>query len=127
MRPINYLKAFSIMLIFAGFFLNTSQAQTEAFDSSRLIQNSIQERINDVFIGDLTEIRKRRLLRVLVSYNRTNFFHSLKGQHGLEHDLIQAYIKYLNRGPRKERYQTHAVFLARPFNQLFSELKAGKG
>ncbi|MGM0541636.1 MAG: transglycosylase SLT domain-containing protein, partial [Pseudomonadota bacterium] len=32
-----------------------------------------------------------------------------------------------NRGPRKERYQTHAVFLARPFNQLFSELKAGKG
>lgn len=127
MRPINYLKAFSAILIFASFSTKTSQAQTGAFDNSRLIQSSIQQRINDVFIGDLTEIRKRRLLRVLVSYNRTNFFHTIKGQHGLEHDLIQAYVKYLNRGPRKERYQTHAVFLARPFNQLFSELKAGKG
>lgn len=127
MRPINYLKAFSTMLIFASFLLTTSQAQREAFDNSHLIQNSIKERINDVFIGDLAEIRKRRILRILVSYNRTNFFHTLKGQRGLEHDLIQAYIKYLNRGPRKERYQTHAVFLARPFNKLFSELKAGKG
>ncbi len=127
LRATNYLKAFSIMLIFSSLALRTSQAQTEASDSARLIQNSIKERINDVFIGDLAEIRKRRILRVLVSYNRTNFFHSIKGQRGLENDLIQAYIKYLNRGPRKERYQTHAVFLARPFNKLFSELKAGKG
>lgn len=115
------------MLIFASLALKTSQAQAEASDSAYLIQNSIGERINDVFIGDLAEIRKRRILRVLVSYNRTNFFHTIKGQRGLESDLIQAYIKYLNRGPRKERYQTHAVFLARPFNKLFSELKAGKG
>ena len=115
------------MLIFASLFLKTSQAKTEAFDNSRLIQNSIKERINDVFIGDLKEIRKRRILRVLVSYNRTNFFLTLKGQRGLEHDLVQAYIKYLNRGPRKEHYQTHVVFLARPFNKLFSELKSGKG
>jgi len=127
LRPINYLKAFSIMLIFASLALGTSQAQTEAADSSRLIQNSLKERINDVFIGDLAEIRQRRILRVLVSYNRTNFFHTIRGQRGLESDLVQAYIKYLNRGPRKERYQTQVVFLARPFNKLFSELKAGKG
>jgi len=127
LRPINYLKALSITLLFVSFALTTSQAKTEAFESSNLIQNSMKGRINDVFIGDLAEIRKRRILRVLVSYNRTNFFHTIKGQRGLENDLVQAYIKYLNRGPRKERYQTHAVFLARPFNKLFSELKAGKG
>lgn len=115
------------MLVFIALPLKTSQAQTGTFDKTRLIQNSIEERINDVFIGDLTEIRKRRILRVLVSYNQTNFFHTIKGQRGLEHDLVQAYIKYLNRGPRQERYQTHVVFLARPFNELFSDLKAGKG
>lgn len=66
------------MLIFASLALKTSQAQAEASDSAYLIQNSIGERINDVFIGDLAEIRKRRILRVLVSYNRTNFFTPLK-------------------------------------------------
>lgn len=90
-------------------------------------QESLSTRINDAFIGDLKEIRQRRVLRVLVSYNRTNFFHTPKGQRGLEYDLIKAYEKYLNRGPRKERYQTHVIFLARPFNNLFSELKAGYG
>lgn len=90
-------------------------------------QHSLSGRINDAFIGDLGSIRERRILRVLVSYNRTNFFHTIKGQRGLEHDLIKAYEKHLNRGPRKEEYKTHIVFLARPFNKLFDELSAGHG
>lgn len=89
--------------------------------------DSIQQRIHQVFIGDLPEIRERRILRVLVSYNRTNFFHTDKGQRGLEHDLMVAYEDYLNRGPRKERYKTHIVFLARPFNQLLDALVKGEG
>lgn len=121
------IKTLLIVFIFASFFSKSAFANVEGSDNSPLLKNSIKERINDVFIGDLQEIRQRRILRVLVSYNQTNFFHTLKGQRGLEHDLIQAYIKHLNRGPRKERYQTHVVFLARPFNDLFSELSAGKG
>lgn len=88
---------------------------------------SIQNRINQTFIGDLPQIRERRLLRVLVSYNRTNFFHTDKGTKGIERDLMVAYEKYLNRGPRKERYKTHIVFLTRPFNQLFDALAKGEG
>lgn len=90
-------------------------------------EQTIGARINSAFIGDLKEIRERRILRVLVSYNRTNFFHTTRGDRGIEHDLIKEYEKYLNRGPRKERYKTHVVFLARPFNQLLSDLKAGYG
>ena len=88
---------------------------------------SVQSRLNNLFIGDLPEIRERRLLRVLVSYNRTNFFHSNKGERGIEHDLMVAYEKYLNRGPRKERYKTHVVFLTLPFDQLFDALLSGRG
>ena len=90
-------------------------------------QATVSERINQPFIGDLKEIRERRILRVLVSYNKTNFFHTTKGDRGLEHDLIKEFEKYLNRGPRKERYKTHVVFLARPFDQLFTDLKNGHG
>lgn len=101
------------------------------FSTVALAQTTSNASINNLltqpFVGDLSEIRKRRTLRVLVSHNRTNFFDTKKGKRGLEHDLIIAYESYLNRGPRKERYKTHVVFLAHPFDQLFSELLAGRG
>lgn len=80
-------------------------------------------------MGDLKQIRQRRILRVLISYNRTHFFGAAKGEGelGFEHDLIKAYEAYLNRGPKQERYQTHVVFLAHPFESLISELNAGHG
>ncbi|MBN2647167.1 MAG: transporter substrate-binding domain-containing protein [Thiotrichales bacterium] len=87
----------------------------------------LSKRINSQFIGDLEAIRERRILRVLVSYNRTNFFYSENGTHGLEHDLMTAYENYLNRGPRQERFKTHLVFLTRPFNQLLDALQRGEG
>ena len=111
-----------------GLFLSVPLADSSlSRQTKNSIQNSLSERINQPFIGDLEQIRQRRVLRVLVSYNGTNFFHTIKGQRGLEHDLIKAYEKYLNRGPRKERYQTHVIFLTRPFNQLFDELLTGHG
>ncbi|WP_319557827.1 transglycosylase SLT domain-containing protein [Thiomicrorhabdus sp.] len=88
---------------------------------------SLNKRINASFIGDLNEIRERRVLRVLISYNRTNFFHTHKGDRGIEHDLLKAYEDYLNRGPRREKYKTHIVFLTRPFNELIADLRAGFG
>ncbi|GKT11085.1 MAG: hypothetical protein ISEC1_P0048 [Thiomicrorhabdus sp.] len=120
----------ALLIIFLGTGLLPGQTLAKSLNNSQPsppAQNSLTERINDAFIGDLKEIRERRILRVLVSYNRTNFFHTIKGQRGLEHDLIKAYEKYLNRGPRQERYKTHVVFLARPFNSLFAELEAGRG
>ncbi len=118
------LKATVLLVCTLTTFLVSSQVPPSA---SQTIQDSLFERINQPFIGDLDQIRERRILRVLVSYNKTNFFHTIKGQRGLEHDLIKAYEKYLNRGPRKKRYQTHIIFLTRPFNQLFDELLAGHG
>ncbi|VAW44361.1 hypothetical protein MNBD_GAMMA04-826, partial [hydrothermal vent metagenome] len=130
MIPLNLtLKTVSISSTLAlGLFLSIPLAKSSFTDQTKnSIQNSLSERINQPFIGDLEQIRKRRVLRVLVSYNGTNFFHTIKGQRGLEHDLIKAYEKYLNRGPRKELYKTHVIFLTRPFNKLFDELLAGHG
>jgi membrane-bound lytic murein transglycosylase MltF len=101
-----------------------------AFSQALLAETDAQtvsEMINKPFIGDLKEIRERRILRVLVSYNRTNFFHTKRGDRGIEHDLMKEYEKYINRGPRKKRYKTHIVFLARPFERLIPDLKAGLG
>ncbi len=113
-----------LALLIGLFLLSTNQGSANSPPDNH---PTISERINQSFIGDLKEIRNRRILRVLVSYNRTNFFHTIRGDRGIEHDLIKAYEKYLNRGPRKERYKTHVVFLARPFEKLIPDLLNGYG
>jgi len=91
------------------------------------ISLSIIQRIQEPFWGDLDSLRKRRIIRALVSYNRTNFFITRKGNRGLEHDLLKAYENYLNRGPLKKRYRTQIVFIPLPFKNILPNLAAGKG
>jgi len=117
--PFSLLATLSATLIWLLLTSNALATESQA--------KTVSERINQAFIGDLKQIRERRILRVLVSYNRTNFFHTSRGDRGIEHDLMKEYEKYINRGPRKERYKTHIVFLARPFEKLLSDLKAGYG
>ena len=124
---LNTFKILCIIFFGTGLLSGLSHAKQSTTSFTPPAQNSLTERINKSFIGDLKEIRKRRILRVLVSYNRTNFFNTVKGQRGLEHDLIKAYEKYLNRGPRQKRYKTHVVFLPTPFKDLYNELLAGRG
>ncbi len=88
---------------------------------------SIIDRIQEPFWGDLDQLRERRIIRVLVSYNRTNFFITPKGNRGVEHDLLQAYENHLNRGPLKQRYRTQVIFIPVPSQDLISYLVAGKG
>ncbi|MBD3611054.1 MAG: transporter substrate-binding domain-containing protein, partial [Hydrogenovibrio crunogenus] len=97
---------------------------SQTFPNQRI---SISERILNPFKGDLPELRKRRLIRVLVSYTRTNFFLTPKGFRGLEYDLLMAYEAYLNRGPRKQRYETHLTFIPMPFSDILPKLQAGYG
>lgn len=84
-------------------------------------------RVNEPFFGDFDEMRERRIIRVLVSYNRTNFFIANEGKMGIEYELLKSYEQFLNRGPLKTRFQTHIVFIVVPFNQLFESLLQGYG
>lgn len=89
--------------------------------------SSITDRIQEPFFGDLDAIRKRRIIRVLVSHTKTNFFLTSKGFRGLEHDLLIAYEAYLNRGPRRQRYETHLSFIPLPFSEILTKLQQGYG
>lgn len=88
---------------------------------------SIIERIQKPFTGDLGDIRKRRIIRVLVSHTKTNFFLTQRGFRGIEHDLLMAYEEYLNRGPRRQRYETHLTFIPLPFSEILTKLQQGYG
>ncbi len=80
-----------------------------------------------LFTGDLQEMKKRHVIRVLVTHSKTNFF-LVKGEpHGFEYELLQQYGKFLNKKVSRKNFRTNVVFIPVPFEQLLSGLIEGKG
>ena len=97
---------------------------SNAFAKSSLNPN---HDIQEVFLGDLPAMKRRHVIRALVTYSKTNFF-IVKGQpHGFEYDLLQAYAQWLNKGIKKGQLHTQIVYIPVPFDQLLAGLTQGKG
>jgi membrane-bound lytic murein transglycosylase MltF len=90
-------------------------------------EQAILNRINEPFKGDLDEIRKRRIIRVLVSYCKTNYFFDHGKARGFEYELMKAYEKFLNKKEKNKYAKIKMIFVPVPFNQLFLVLNKGLG
>jgi len=84
------------------------------------------KRIEATFTGDLPEITERGLLRVLISFSRTNYFIDFGTARGFEYELLRQYEKHLNEG-RKVSQKIIVAFIPVPLDRLLSELAAGRG
>ncbi|MDX1412156.1 MAG: transporter substrate-binding domain-containing protein, partial [Nitrospirales bacterium] len=82
---------------------------------------------SNAFTGDLSEIRKRRFLRVLVTYSKSNFFLMKGVPHGFEYEMLKQYEKFLNKGKGRRSLKTQLVFIPVPFDQLIPALLKGRG
>ncbi len=69
---------------------------------------------------------ERRTIRILVSYNATNYFVIKGRQAGLEFELMNSFEKYLNKNRTAEK-KVHFIFVALPFDQLIPALLDGRG
>jgi membrane-bound lytic murein transglycosylase MltF len=83
-------------------------------------------RVQQSWKGDLPEIIEgHRPIRVLVVYNRTNFFMKEGVMRGLEADMMSAYEKHLAKEYKKELVRL--VFVPVPVKDLFPALLDGRG
>jgi len=89
-------------------------------------ENELLVRARETFRGDLPELRKRRLVRVLTSYSKSNFFHDGARPRGFEVELLRAWEKQLNEGV-KTYDRVRVVFVPTPFDRLLEDLRQGKG
>jgi membrane-bound lytic murein transglycosylase MltF len=99
-------------------------AQTPPGDEADKMGNEInlylqQRKVDPVKTG-------KRALRVLVTYNATNYFIVEGKQAGLEYDLMHNFERFLNKGLPADR-KSHLIFIARPFEQLIPSLLNGEG
>lgn len=77
---------------------------------------------------DLPTMRKRRQIRALVTYSRTDFSIMPNGKAtGLQVDLLNQYEKRLNKGIKREENKTQIVLIPTTFARLLSDLAEGKG
>ena len=90
-------------------------------------KQAILNRINEPFKGDLDQIRARRIIRVLVSYCKTNYFFDHGKPRGFEYELMKAYENFLNKKEKRRYHKTKMIFVPVPFNQLFQALNDGRG
>ncbi|MDO6527168.1 transporter substrate-binding domain-containing protein [Motilimonas sp. 1_MG-2023] len=79
------------------------------------------------FTGDLDEIKQRRVLRALVSYNKTDFFIRKGKILGLQAELLKQFEKSINKGVKKEVDKVKIKYIPVPFDQLIPALNEGRG
>lgn len=77
--------------------------------------------------GDLAEMRENRMVRALVTFNKTGFFLDHGTPRGFEYELLEEYEKYLNKGVTKEDERIRVFVIPLPFKDLGRALLDGQG
>lgn len=117
------------ILFVAGLFATTliapcvSSAQTAGKAKAPVLDPEVLQSTKD-----LTAMKDRHFVRVLVSYNRTNYF--LDGnanERGFECELFKQYEKFFNKDSKRGTFKTFIIFIPVPFSRLIPELLDGHG
>ena len=77
--------------------------------------------------GDLDGIVKRRLLRVLVAYNKTNYFQDKVVTRGIAYDAMKAFEADLNKKMKLGKLGVLVVFIPVSRDEIFTGLVEGRG
>ncbi|NQZ53993.1 MAG: lytic transglycosylase F [Piscirickettsiaceae bacterium] len=100
-----------------------ANAVEESLNADRLSPSYLSERYSD----DLTDLKKRKIIRALVVPGRTDFYVKDGKISGLMVKLLDNYEKALNEGIKREDDKTRIVYIPVDFNLLIPHLLAGKG
>ncbi|GDY24258.1 peptidoglycan lytic exotransglycosylase [Agarivorans sp. Toyoura001] len=107
------------------FTANAADDEVALTESSDLLQFPFY--IQEPFVGDLPEIKERKIVRALVTYGKSDF-HLANGRPlGIQIELLNLYEKFLNKGIRRDVNKTKVKIVPVHFDQLIPALEAGRG
>jgi len=110
---------FATFILLSGFLPLAAQGQQQN------LANQIAQRS---YTDDLPAIKKRKRIRALVTYSRTDFF--FNADHtpvGLQVDLLKEYEKQLNAAIKQETKRVRVQYIPTTFDRLIPDLLEGKG
>jgi membrane-bound lytic murein transglycosylase MltF len=127
-RRASILVSISVVLLFTS--EPVALGQTKPASSSPSNQTAAAPVIKQPpWTGDLDGMLKRRYLRVLVAYNKTQYYVVKGVQHGSSYEFFKAFEETINRKyPSKQKnLRFHVVFVPVPRDQMFSRIVEGRG
>ena len=101
-------------------------AFTAKQDAERLF-HPLASHFTEQYTDDLPGLLKRKYIRVLVTFNRTNFFFDGERLFGFEYALLSDYEKFLNRKIRRRNLKVVLDFIPVSRDRLLPALKEGYG
>jgi membrane-bound lytic murein transglycosylase MltF len=119
-KGVNMFKYFIIALLFVS--LNSTNVLAQNQKKIASIQHNFLK-----WTGDLDEMTKRRVIRVLVAYNRTNYFLDKDTQRGTAYDAMTLFEKELNQKLKLGKLGLHVVFIPVSRDELLTGLLEGRG
>ena len=79
------------------------------------------------YTGDLDGMIKRRVIRALVVFSRTQYFVDKGAQHGTAYELMRAFENHINTSRKLKTLKVHVVFLPTSREDLIPALLEGRG
>ncbi len=114
----NLCKLFAVIVLFLSVLPLLAYGQDQTL-ANQITQNS--------YTDDLSAIKKRKRLRALVIYSRTDFFFSSGTPKGFQVELLREYEKQLNAGVKRAAERVRVQFIPTTFDRLIPDLLQGKG
>ncbi len=113
----------ALVLLFSGLCLAALVRPAGAESKAAVIQA-----VSKPWTGDLDGMVKRRFIRVLVAYSKTNYFLDGAQQRGITYDGFKLLEKWLNKRLKLGKgKRVEFVFVPTRRDRLFADLKSGKG
>lgn len=82
---------------------------------------------NNKLTGDYKEMVERRLVRVLVPYNRAFFFFDGAQPKGISYEIGREFEKFINKREKTKTLKLQVVFIPTPREKLFEKIAGGFG
>lgn len=106
---------------------STAPSATDASTSSKTENRVAQITVFRKWTGDLNGMIERRIIRVLTTYSKTNYFVDRGTQRGLVYDSFQLFEDDLNKKLTKKNVRVHVVILPVSHDELIPGLLEGRG
>jgi membrane-bound lytic murein transglycosylase MltF len=108
---------------FQDYYKKNSEKQQEPVNIVHPLDTHLKTKME----GDLSEILKRKYIRVLTTVNKTNFYLYDGNLFGYEYSLLKNYEKFLNKNKKRNNLKTVMEFIPVSRNELIPMLNQGYG
>jgi membrane-bound lytic murein transglycosylase MltF len=123
------LKVFVALIAVFCFF--AAEARGQSLSKKREAKAASDYTLPDAtaakWTGDLDDMIKRRYIRVLVTYSKTNYFVDRGTQRGLTYDAFRLFEDDLNKKLKSKHLRVHVVFVPVSRDNLIPALVQGRG